>query len=90
MEAVFDRGQDRRRVVRVWSTPGCELRGDDQRRDAGAGAPLSLHAGGSWAEARGPMPAELVVGDDDHVSRLRSRLDGLDQVDEVVAVGWLA
>ena len=67
---------------------------DHQRRDARARTELVVHTLGAphaWWRDVVPLPAELVVGhDDQRALGLRSVLDRLDEVDEVVAAVRLA
>ncbi|MEY9266371.1 hypothetical protein ABIF23_005766 [Bradyrhizobium elkanii] len=74
-----------------------EALGDQERRNAGARAPLirSLGFGTMTVERRRrnvvPLPAELVIGDDDQrVLAIRPLDDRLDEIDEMLAAFGLA
>src|SRR4051794_6335118 len=90
LPVMLDRGEDRRRVVlHVVDDEGlAQVRRDDERRDARAWAPLVMRAGLATLTRRGdviPLPAELVVRDDEHrVLLARAAPDRADQRDEVV------
>src|SRR5262249_9579833 len=96
MVAVLDQLEDRGRVIgRMIDSGFIELQRDQQRRNAGARAPLVVRRGrGAMIAGRRhviPSAAEFLIGDDDErVLAVRAVHDRLDQVDKVVVAAALA
>src|ERR1700674_2654036 len=95
MESMLDRREDRCGVVlgAIDHEVATKPRGNDQCRDPGSWTPDIVRSGGcALARRRNvvPLAAELVIGHDHHgVFAAGATLDGLDEVNQVIAAGGL-